>query len=158
MFTIKFNAQSFLRLLSICAVTGLFLTLSSTDLHSQDSADDVNLSVSLNSDQFFGFYPFIQGSKPINEGLDFTFYGILWSGGTGGAWGNWTEFGVGVSFEAMEGLSVTPQLGFIGGNLLSSGTAQPGIMGDGFVPNVTLGLDKNKLMAMFLFMRQLSFV
>lgn len=118
----------------------------SSELNAQSSDEDaVSLSVSLNSDQFFGFYPFIQGSKPINENLDFTFYGILWSGGTGGGWGNWTEFGVGVSFEATEGLSVTPQLGFLGGNLLSSGATQPGIFGDGFVPNVTMGLDKGNM-------------
>lgn len=107
--------------------------------------DKLSLSVSLNSDQFFGFYPFIQGAAPINENLDFTFYGILWSGGTGGAWGNWTEFGLGVRFEPADGLTMTPQLGFLGGNLLSSGATQPGVFGDGFVPNLTVGLDKNDL-------------
>ena len=50
-----------------------------------------------------------------------------------------------VRFEATEGLSVTPQLGYLGGNLLLSGTAQPRILGVGFVPNVTMGLDLGNL-------------
>lgn len=133
-----------LRLFKIL-VLGLCCIVSFQSLNAQDKSEEVSLTVTLNSDQFFGFYPFIQGSKPLNDGLDFTFYGILWSGGTGGAWGNWTEFGVGVRFEAMEGLSVTPQLGLLGGNLLSSGATQPGVMGDGIVPNVTMALDKNNL-------------
>lgn len=107
--------------------------------------DKFSFDVSLNSDQFFGFYPFFQGAYAVSDNTDFTFYGILWSGGTGGGWGNWTEFGVGVSFEAGEGVTINPQLGFLGGNLLSSGTLGPAIFGDGFVPNLTIGLDKDKV-------------
>jgi hypothetical protein len=108
--------------------------------------DDSKFSfdVTLNSDQFFGFYPFFSGAYSVSDNLDFTFYGILWSGGTGGGWGNWTEFGVGVGFEAAEGLSISPQIGVLGGNLLSSGVAGPAIFGDGIVPNLTIGLDKAK--------------
>lgn len=104
---------------------------------------DMSFSFTLNSDQFFGFYPFFQGGVGVSDKVDFTFYGILWSGGTGGAWGNWTEFGVGVSVEAVEGLSITPQVGLLGGNLLSSGTAASGVLGDGIVPNLTVVLDKS---------------
>nr|WP_245531114.1 DUF6733 family protein [Belliella baltica] len=64
--------------------------------------------------------------------------------GTGGGWGNWTEFGVGVGFEPAEGISVSPQIGITGGNLLSSGAAGPSIFGDGIVPNLTIGIDKAK--------------
>ena len=53
------------------------------------------------------------------------------------AWGNWTEFGVGVNFSAGN-LDINPQLGFTMGSLLSSGAAQPGIIGDGIVPNLTM--------------------
>jgi hypothetical protein len=111
----------------------------------QAQDDKFNMSVSLNSDAFFGFYPFFAGSYAISDNLDFTFYGILWSGGTGGAWGNWTEFGVGVNLPVAEGLDISPQIGILGGNLLSSGTAAAGVLGDGIVPNLTIGLDKPKV-------------
>jgi hypothetical protein len=112
----------------------------STPSFAQDG-DRFNMNVTLNSDQFFGFYPFFQGTYQLNEGLDFTFYGILWSGGTGAAWGNWTEFGVGLGFQPSETLSITPQIGFLNGNLLSSGTSGPAIFGDGVVPNLTMNLN-----------------
>ncbi len=108
-----------------------------------------SFDVSLNSDQFFGFYPFFQGSYDLSEKSAFTFYGILWSGGTGGAWGNWTEFGLGINLKPTESLSINPQLGFLGGNLLSSGTAGPAIFGDGFVPNLTVNLDNAKTQGQF---------
>lgn len=103
-----------------------------------------SMDVSLNSDQFFGFYPFFSGAYSVSSKLDFTFYGILWSGGTGGAWGNWTEFGVGVGFEPAPGISVSPQIGILGGSLLSKGAVGAGIFGDGIVPNLTIGIDKAK--------------
>lgn len=115
----------------------------SQPLMAQD-ADKFSFDVSLNSDQFFGFYPFFQGAYSLNETTDFTFYGILWSGGTGGGWGNWTEFGVGLNFTSIDGLDINPQIGFLGGNLLSSGAnGDPGRFGDGWVPNLTVGLDKS---------------
>jgi hypothetical protein len=111
----------------------------------QETDDKFSFNVSLNSDQFFGYYPFFQGAYSLSEKMDFTFYGILWSGGTGGAWGNWTEFGVGVNIDAGGGLSFNPQIGVLGGNLLSSGAAGPAVFGDGIVPNLTIGLDREKL-------------
>jgi len=121
------------------------LMLSSIAPVTAQESDKFDMSVSLNSDAFFGFYPFFAGSYAANDNLDFTFYGILWSGGTGGGWGNWTEFGVGVNFPVAEGLDVNPQLGVLGGNLLSSGAAGPAVFGDGIVPNVTIGLDRAKV-------------
>jgi hypothetical protein len=120
---------------------GLIILCLGTTLHAQEDKD-MSFTVTLNSDQFFGFYPFFQGGYGLSDKVDFTFYGILWSGGTGGAWGNWTEFGVGVSLMPTEGLSITPQVGILGGNLLSSGAAGAGVLGDGFVPNLTVGLDR----------------
>jgi hypothetical protein len=114
------------------------------NVNAQDD-DKFSFDVSLNSDQFFGFYPFFQGAYSINEKTDFTFYGILWSGGTGGGWGNWTEFGVGVNLKLAEGISFNPQIGILGGNLLSSGAGNEAIFGDGIVPNITLNLDKSKI-------------
>jgi len=109
----------------------------------QAQSDKVSFDVSLNSDQFFGFYPFFSGGYSLNDKLDFTFYGILWSGGTGGGWGNWTEFGVGVNLSPIEGLDISPAIGVLGGNLLSAESS--GVLGDGLVPNLTVGLDQAKV-------------
>jgi hypothetical protein len=111
---------------------------------SQDE-DKFNFNVSLNSDRFFGFYPFFQGGYDVSDKTSFTFYGILWSGGTGAAWGNWTEFGVGLNFEVADGLGINPQIGILGGNLLSSGTSGKAVLGDGIVPNLTVNLLKEKV-------------
>jgi hypothetical protein len=96
-----------------------------------------SLSVGLNQDAFFGFYPTVAGSYLVSNKVDFTFYGILWGGGTGAAWGQWTEFGMGANFKSGN-LDINPQLGFTMGNLLSSYTAQRGVAGDGIVPNLTV--------------------
>lgn len=119
----------------------MLLFLAASPAFSQ-SDDKFSFDVTLNSDQFFGFYPFFAGSYEVSESSAFTFYGILWSGGTGGGWGNWTEFGVGMNFTVAEGLDVNPQIGVLGGNLLSSGTRGEAVFGDGIVPNLTIGLDK----------------
>lgn len=125
------------------SMLSLVVLLSSSASFAQDD-DRFSFDVSLNSDQFFGFYPFFSGAYGVSDNLDLTFYGILWSGGTGGGWGNWTEFGVGVNFPVAEGVNINPQVGILGGNLLSSGGTGPGILGDGIVPNVLIGLDRAK--------------
>lgn len=131
------------------ALVALCLVLISAPALAQDDSR-FSMDVTLNSDTFFGFYPFFAGSYSVSSNVDFTFYGILWSGGNnsagagGGPWGNWTEFGVGIGLEPAEGLSISPQIGITGGNLLSSGTNGPSIFGDGIVPNLTIGLDKAK--------------
>jgi hypothetical protein len=141
--------NNFTNLLKGGTVLGVMLmVLSMTSVMAQEEeeeeADDFTFNVTLNSDQFFGFYPVFQGGYSISEKTDFTFYGILWSGGTGAAWGNWTEFGVGLNFKVAEGVAVNPQIGILGGNLLSSGTAGSGRLGDGIVPNLTVNLNKTK--------------
>ena len=103
--------------------------------------DALSGSASFNSDSFFGVNPFVSIAYDTG-GLDLTFYGIFWGAGTGQDWGNWTEYGVGVGFDALDGdLYINPQLGFTSGNLLSSGTAQEGVVGDGWVPNLTMTYD-----------------
>ncbi|SHN18372.1 hypothetical protein SAMN04488057_109156 [Cyclobacterium lianum] len=144
----KFNIPTLLK--SFIAISLFFVFAVSTASAQSETDDKFSYTITVNSDQFFGFYPFFAGSYAVSETSAFTFYGILWSGGTGGnqgsggGWGNWTEFGVGYSFDAAEGLSINPQIGVTGGNLLSSGTAGPGVFGDGLVPNLTIGLDKAK--------------
>lgn len=134
--------------LAIVAIA--LMTLFSSAAMAQEEKQ-FNFSATLNSDQFFGFYPTFQGSYGVSDKTAFTFYGILWSGGTGGNWGNWTEFGIGANFQAAEGLSINPQIGILGGNLLSSGTRGPAIFGDGIVPNLTVNLLREKTEGQFYF-------
>lgn len=121
----------------------LLLFLGYSGFAQEEEEDKFDMSVSLNSDVFFGFYPFFAGS--YGEGpLDFTFYGILWSGGAaGGAWGNWTEFGVGVGYELSDAIYISPQFGILNGGL-TSGLGTP-VLFEGVVPNLTVGLGTDKL-------------
>jgi len=150
-------------LIFIFAVSMSLLSIQKTQAQSE-----VSMSVSLNSDAFFGFYPFFAGAYEGGD-VDFTFYGILWSGGTGGpttsaaltsasftapatlnttsgsvaGWGNWTEFGVGIGIPVGDALYINPQLGLLSGGLLS-GTNES-ILGEGIVPNLTVLLDTDAL-------------
>ncbi len=126
----------------ITIITALMLVIffSSAPLMAQDVEEDdkFSMTVTLNSDVFFGFYPFFAGSYAVSDNVDFTFYGILWSGGTGGGWGNWTEFGGGVGISAGN-LYINPQIGLLSGSL-TSGLGTP-VLGEGIVPNLTVILD-----------------
>ncbi len=137
----KQNSTFNQRKLVIALVLGLFMF--STSLYAQDEEDKFGLNVSLNSDIFFGYYPFFAGSYKASDNLDFTFYGILWSGGVGGGWGNWTEFGVGVGFPVGETLYVNPQIGLLNGSL-TSGLGTPSLV-EGIVPNLTVALSNDQL-------------
>lgn len=130
-------------------LSGLILSVSL--LKAQDTTkvaatgnDDSNFSITttLNSDIFFGFYPFVTGSYSFNEKSALSFYSIMWSGGTGAAWGNWTEFGIGYSYTPVEGLTINPQVGLLNGSL-TSGLGTP-VLGEGIVPNLTVGFDFDK--------------
>lgn len=115
-----------------------------SNIYAQDKKEEkLSISLSLNHDAFFGFNPGLTASYPVSPKTDFTFYGIQWGAGTASAWGNWTEFGLGFNFKAGD-FAINPQLGFTMGNLLSSGTKQPGIVGDGIVPNLTVNYDDKK--------------
>jgi hypothetical protein len=138
---------SWVKMISMALVAGLMIT---TGVFAQEEKQ-FNFSVALNSDQFFGFYPTFQGSYGFSDKAQLTFYGIHWGGGTGAGWGNWTEFGLGANFKAGDGLSINPQIGFLGGNLLSSGTRGPAVFGDGIVPNLTVNLLKEKVEGQFYF-------
>ena len=125
----------------ICAL--LLLLLFALNAFAQEEEDKFDMSISLNSDIFFGFYPFFAGAYGSGP-VDFTFYGILWSGGAaGGSWGNWTEFGIGVGFPVGDALYVNPQIGLLSGSL-TSGLGTP-VLGEGIVPNLTVGLDTDAL-------------
>lgn len=111
-----------------------------------EESNPFSLGVAINSDSFFGFYPTFAGSYTVSDTWAFTTYGIFWNGGRlGGSWGEWTEFGVGVAYNPTPWLSINPQIGFLGGNLLSSGAVSPeGVLGDGYVPNLTVNLNSDK--------------
>ncbi|WP_158859047.1 DUF6733 family protein [Lunatibacter salilacus] len=129
----------------VAVVLTMICLLAASPAFSQTD-DKFDFTVTLNSDQFFGFYPYFTGSYSLNETSAFTFYGILWSGGTAGAWGNWTEFGVGMDFTVADGVNINPSIGILNGTLLSSGAARSaGIFGEGVVPNIVVGLDKEKV-------------
>lgn len=134
---------------------------------SADGGRENSYTVLMNQDSFFGFYPSFNGLLKINDGLDFSFYGILWTkpafglgqGNTGDDL--WTEFGAGVNLRLMEGkLLVKPQLGITNGSLLSGGDINPDPAGppgatqvtgsnfaDGLVPSLTVNYADEKLEA-----------
>lgn len=114
--------------------------------------DDLSFNLSLNHDAFFGTNPFMGATYSMDNGYDLTAYGIQWGAGTGSAWGQWTEAGIGIGFEAFDGaLYINPQLGFTFGNLLSSGAAEDGIIGDGIVPNLTMTYGTDEFEGQFYF-------
>jgi len=125
------------KLLLLCLIVCCFGAAAFAQEAKQEDSKKFSFGISLNSDKFFGFYPVFQGTANISTGVDFTFYGILWSGGTGGAWGNWTEFGIGVNLEPVAGITVMPQIGVLNGSLLSSTAEGPSIFAEGIVPNLT---------------------
>lgn len=131
------------------------------DVYGPASADeerDASFTVTLNQDNFFGFYPAFNGLLPVSEDMDFSFYGIFWttpSFGTGGGSDLWTEFGAGVNLHFMDGnLTVKPQLGILSGILLSGGERRDGAAAgsnvlDGIVPNLTMNYSDDNYEAEF---------
>lgn len=116
----------------------------------QSTYDKVSVGLSLNHDAFFGFNPMMSVSYALSDTDALTFYGIQWGAGTGSAWGQWTEFGLGYN-KTVGSFSINPQLGFTMGSLLSSGAAQEGIIGDGIVPNLTVNHSSDLLEGQFYF-------
>lgn len=121
----------------------LVLALSFVFSYAQEVDEDkIDVGLSLNHDAFFGFNPMMTFSYGLSETDAFTAYGIQWGAGTGSAWGQWTEFGIGYN-KTIGDFDINPQIGFTMGSLLSSGAAQEGIIGDGIVPNLTVGYDND---------------
>jgi hypothetical protein len=92
-----------------CLVAAALLAAPSA-VSAQEESDeqDVNFSLQVNTDTFFGLAPMATGALGLSDTLAFTFYGIYWSGGAGADWGNWAEFGAGVNI-ALGGVSINPQ-------------------------------------------------
>lgn len=110
-----------------------------------EAADSkASFSLAVTTDTFFGFAPMATAGWQFTDVVAFTAYGIYWSGGSGAAWGNWGEFGVGVNFTPIDGIDINPQVGVVNGNLLSKGAADGqfgGVFADGLVPNLTVNFD-----------------
>lgn len=120
----------------------LFMTVS---LFAQEETleDKLSVGLSLNHDAFFGFNPMMTFGYDLSDTAAITAYGIQWGAGTGSAWGQWTEFGVGFN-KTLGNFDINPQIGFTMGSLLSSGASQEGIIGDGIVPNLTINYGSEK--------------
>lgn len=115
-----------------------------------------SLTVLLNQDAFFGFYPSFNGLYELSEDRDFSFYGILWTKpafGLASPTGDdlWTEFGAGLNLHYMDDkLMVKPQIGITNGALLSGGDldADGNVTGsnfaDGIVPSLTVNYADGK--------------
>lgn len=129
-----------------------FLTAPRAQADHHEGSNDYSMKLNLNSDSFFGFNPFFIGTYKLDDSMDFTFYGIQWSAGTGGdsgdaagaGWGNWTEFGAGVAFKVGD-FVINPQLGILNGALTSNNTHARAF--EGLVPNLTVNYDHGALMA-----------
>ncbi len=126
-------------LMTVAAATAL-------PAHAQEKRE-ATYTVALNQDNFFGFYPTFNGLIPVNEKVDFSFYGTFWTRpafGIAGTGDNlWTEFGVGAAFRPNDELIIKPQIGLTSGSLLSGGArgaagARGGAFGDGIVPSLTI--------------------
>lgn len=131
-----------------CAMVAIALaglTLTTAKAQEKKEEEKLSFTLSLNHDAFFGFNPMLSGAYKLSDKAALTFYGIQWGAGTGAAWGNWTEFGLGAAFNAGESITINPQIGFTMGNLLSSFTSGPSVVGDGIVPNVTVNLNSSKM-------------
>ncbi|WP_037315435.1 DUF6733 family protein [Salegentibacter sp. Hel_I_6] len=130
---------------------GALLWSQNSTAQQDETIDKIGASLSLNHDAFFGFNPMMSLSYQFSETDAFTAYGIQWGAGTGSAWGQWTEFGIGYN-RSLGNFDINPQLGFTMGNLLSSGAGdQRGIIGDGIVPNLTVNYDSEYLEGQFYF-------
>jgi hypothetical protein len=110
-----------------------------------DQGSPFSASITLNQDAFFGFYPILGAGYEVADGIDFTFYSIIWTTpsfgvGAPSGFGLWTEVGLGASFRLLDdSVSITPQLGLLNGALLN-GTGE-GLAGEGIVPNLTADYD-----------------
>ncbi|MCF1713872.1 hypothetical protein L0U88_04410 [Flavihumibacter sp. RY-1] len=136
----------------VFSILSLFacLSISTVNAQTEDTKENkVSIGLSLNHDAFFGFNPMLSGAIKTGDKSALTFYGIQWGAGTAIAWGNWTEFGLGYSFQAGESVTINPQIGVTMGNLLSSFTAGKYAFGDGIVPNLTVNLNNSKLEGQF---------
>lgn len=117
----------------------LFLSFSLA-LTAQDQEKASSMTLVLNQDNAFGFYPAIFGNFGVSEQSSATFYSLFWTNASFGSAATvsdlWTEVGLGWSWNLLDGRwLINPTLGLTNGKLLSGGAQ--GVIGDGIVPGLT---------------------
>lgn len=108
----------------------------------ETNENSTTIILSLVQDPSFGFYPSVNGSIPLNNKTDLTFYGIFWTqdalAGKQGGIGLLTEFGLGVNFKLANGsFFVNPNIGLGNGKFQSGGSRH--IIGDNLVFSLFTG-------------------
>lgn len=126
-----------MKIASLLPVFAFFSFFSEINAQQEPSS---SLTLVINQDNAFGFYPAVFGNIGVNEQSGVTFYGIFWTNtsfGTPATVTNlWTEVGVGWNWGALDGRwQINPSLGITNGRLLSGGAQ--GVVGDGIVPGLT---------------------
>ncbi len=140
--TILLNVASLLHLRCVAVLLVWSMLALPIAIHAADSTSTASvpttLTLSINQDPAFGFYPIVSGSRSIGANTAFTFYGTFWTIDALGADKGldlYTEFGAGVNFTLAEGaLNLNPQLGIVGGRFQSGGNRV--VIGDGIVPSL----------------------
>lgn len=117
-------------------------------LSKSEPANETTITLSIAQDPSFGFYPFVNGVVPLNNDLDFTFYGIFWTqdalAGKQGGIGLLTEFGVGMNFKFQDGaFFINPNLGLGNGKFQSGGGRH--IIGDNLAISLFAGYSTNSI-------------
>ena len=109
-------------------------------LFGQEDAPPSSITLVLNQDNAFGFYPAVFGNIGVTAHSGVTFYGIFWTNASFGSPAAgadlWTETGVGWNWSVLNNrLLLNPSLGVTNGKLLSGGAQ--GVIADGIVPGFT---------------------
>ena len=111
-----------------------------------DEARNSNFGITFNMENAFGFYPTFYGSIPLNQNLDLTFYGVMWTNPSFGLPQStyssdlWLEQSIGLGFNAFnDQVYISPSLGFTHGKFLSGGDQS--VAFEGIVPSLSVYLN-----------------
>lgn len=117
-----------------CVVSLLYLPVSMASAEeAQKEFDPFSVTVSLNQDKFFGFYPIVKGTYYLRQDFGIAFGSTLYQrlGNPRPDWSNpWTWIYGGIHKSFLDGkLVVRPQVGFTNGQVSSCGAPQLGSNG-----------------------------
>lgn len=136
----------------IGSVMALMILLTVASIAQEQETSDGTLAITITTDNAFGFTPAVFGSFPINNKVDFTYYGVFWTNPVYSNDGqdSWTETGIGIGIPTLQGkLYVNPSIGFTHGGLLSG--SNPGSFGEGITPSLSMNLNTTKWEGEFYF-------
>lgn len=134
-------------------------SLKVTDSSMDTKKHPVSVTMALQADSFFGFNPSVYGTYGLTDNMALAFNFTYWTmiSGVGVHDNNpWLETDIGLNFTMLDKrLSITPMIGFVHGQLLSSrGGFFPNGGGsvnerttafEGAVPNITINYIDNRL-------------